>query len=84
MKLTRKNLEIIHYSLQLALDEVHNQIATCPDHIEYAEDLNKLDRTMEKIRKLMNLIGANLNQSIEISADHALDQESESNPGVPR
>lgn len=39
MEFTGKNLEIVRHALDLAKDELHNQIATCPDVVEYAEDI---------------------------------------------
>ena len=42
MKFTGKNLEVVRQALDLVDDELHNQIATCPDVRLFAEDLAKI------------------------------------------
>jgi hypothetical protein len=48
MRFTGKNLELVREGLELALAELHNQIATCPDVIEYGEDIEQL-QAKEKV-----------------------------------
>lgn len=39
MNFTGKNLQRIRDALDLAIAELHNQIATCPDVDEFADDI---------------------------------------------
>lgn len=56
MKFTGKNLELVRSSLDLALMEIHNQIATCPDVRAYAEDIQELEKERAAIRRLIDRI----------------------------
>lgn len=53
MQFTGKNLTLVRRALDLALDEIHNQSATCPDVAEYEDDLDDLEREAADIRKLI-------------------------------
>lgn len=60
MKFTGKNLELVRSSLDLALMEIHNQIATCPDVRAHAEDIQELEKERAAIQRLIDRIdGAN-------------------------
>ena len=48
MIFTGKNLQLVRDSLDLAIAELHNQIATCPDVREFADDIAEYER--EKMR----------------------------------
>mgnify|MGYP006319935243 CR=1 FL=1 len=39
-------------AVDLACDEIHNQIATCPDATEYAEDIEELEHERSVFVKL--------------------------------
>lgn len=39
-------------AVDLACDEIHNQIATCPDAVEYAEDIEELEHERSVLVKL--------------------------------
>lgn len=56
MKFTGKNLELVRTALDMALSDIHNGIATCPDVNEYADDLDVLEIEREKIEKLIKRI----------------------------
>lgn len=56
MKFTGKNLELVRTALDLALMEIHNQIATCPDVHTYAEDIQELEKERNAIQKLIDRI----------------------------
>ncbi len=53
MKFTGKNLEMVLRGISLAIDELHNQIATCPDINEYADDLAELRAEQRKFQRLL-------------------------------
>lgn len=53
MRFTGKNLTLVCDGLCLAVAELHNQIATCPNAIEYAEDLDELEADIVKFQKLI-------------------------------
>lgn len=48
MQFTGKNLMLVREALELAQSELHNQIATCPDVDEYADDIEELE--LEKLK----------------------------------
>ena len=52
MKITGKNLRLLSEALDLALVEVHNMIATCPDVIEYAEDIEEYEQKQKELQQL--------------------------------
>lgn len=53
MQFTGKNLDLVRYGLSLAVDEFHNQIVTCPDVIEYGEDLAEIKAEKVIFEKLI-------------------------------
>ncbi len=61
MQFTGKNLELIRRGVDLAIDEIHNQIATCPDVFEYADDIEELEQEKETFRRLL----ARIDKAIE-------------------
>lgn len=58
MKITGKNLRLVRNALDLADAELHNMIATCPDVIEYAEDIEDYERQREELSRFMAKIDA--------------------------
>lgn len=52
MRFTGRNLMLVYEALDLALSEVHNQIATCPDVDRYADDLDALEDQQEALYRL--------------------------------
>jgi hypothetical protein len=56
MTFTGKNLALVRRALDLALGEIHNQVATCPNVIEFADDLDELDIEKAKIQRLIDRI----------------------------
>jgi hypothetical protein len=59
MIFTGKNLELIDYALELAIDEVKNQIATCPDVIAYSADIDDCEVLKGKLQRMRNRIANN-------------------------
>jgi hypothetical protein len=57
MNLTQNDLSYIYCALGLAIDELHNQIVTCPDIYENAEALNELETEQDLIGRLRVRIG---------------------------
>lgn len=53
MSFSGKSLETVGNALKLAIDEVHNQIATCPDPAKYWEDIETLREEQDQLEKLM-------------------------------
>lgn len=58
MNFTGKNLQLVRSSLDLAIFELKNQIATCPDVNEYACDLDECEKEIALIQKLIDRIDA--------------------------
>jgi hypothetical protein len=58
MQFTGKNLEWVAYGLALALNEVHNQIATCPDVIKEADYIAELEAEKAYLTKLHDRVAA--------------------------
>jgi hypothetical protein len=55
MNFTGKNLELVHEALILAVDDIHNEIATCPD-AEIAELRDKqvrIKRLFDRVDRAM-------------------------------
>jgi len=63
MQFTGKNLVFLHEMLELAKAELHNEIATCPDVVLYAEDIAACKTTGAKLQRLLDRV------------DHELDKE---------
>jgi hypothetical protein len=57
MKLTGENLLLVHYAMGLAVDEVHNEIAMCPDREAYANEIASCEAELGRLEKLRDRIG---------------------------
>lgn len=51
-------------AVDLACDEIHNQIATCPDRVEYEADIEELEQELADMRKLSARIGRKLDSGV--------------------
>jgi hypothetical protein len=51
-----KSLILVRKALDLAIAELHNQIATCPDVIEYEDDILEIEAEQKKYQKLIDRI----------------------------
>lgn len=60
MRITGKNLHLLHYALHLAEAELHNQIVTCPDVELYAEDVESLEKDRADVIKLRKRVEKHL------------------------
>ena len=60
MTFSNSSLANIHYAVGLAIDELHNQIATCPDVHEYEQELEDLEREKAYFKRLHDRIGRKL------------------------
>lgn len=58
MQFTGKNLEMVRRGVDLALSELYNQIATCPDVIECADDIEELEAETVQFERLLARIDA--------------------------
>lgn len=56
MSFSGRSLEVVGNALKLAIDEVHNQIATCPDRAKYWEDIEVLREEQDELEKLRNRV----------------------------
>ena len=56
MNFTGTNLILVRQALELAIDEVHNQIATCPDVDLYAEEIEDLERDKASYERLLRRV----------------------------
>lgn len=62
MIFTGKNLLRVRRGIDLALDELHNQIATCPDVFEYADDIANIEEDQAEFKKLLAKIDKELSK----------------------
>jgi hypothetical protein len=60
MIFTGKNLLIIRQALEDSKSELHNMIATCPDVVTYADDLDEYEVEMARVKKLCDRIDKSL------------------------
>lgn len=51
MIITGRKLQIVRNALELALGEVHNQIATCPDVFLYGAEIDELNATKVRLER---------------------------------
>ena len=56
MMFTGRTLMRIREALDLAKQEIHNQIGHCPDMEKYEEDVAELEEEMEAIQKICDRI----------------------------
>ncbi len=56
MTLTGSNLERARRAIELALDELHNQIATCPDVGQYFDEIEALEAEQRQMGRLLALM----------------------------
>lgn len=52
MSFSGKSLELLQYALELAQAEIHNQLGSCPDPHEYADELDQLEDDRAAIDRL--------------------------------
>ena len=52
MQFRGRNLELVREGLTLAIAEYQNQIVTCPNAFEYAEDIEELEALVGRFKKL--------------------------------
>ena len=53
MQFTGKNLRLVREGISLALAELHNQLATCPDVNLYERDLDDIEYQQADYEKLL-------------------------------
>jgi hypothetical protein len=53
MIFTGRNLRFVRGGIQLAIRDLQNQIVTCPDVFEYAEDLDEIEAEKAVYEKLL-------------------------------
>lgn len=56
LNLSTTDLYLIVQAIDLARAEVHNQVATCPDVVLYAEELEELDHVDDRLVDLKTRI----------------------------
>ena len=54
MQVTGKNLDVLLIALELAEEQIHNRIVTCPKPEEYKEKLAELDKQLKTINTLIS------------------------------
>ena len=65
MTFSGNNLLQVRDALMLALGELHNQIATCPDVDFYEDDIEALEAEQLRIKKLVTRINVRLGHTGE-------------------
>jgi len=53
VELTKRDIELLLQVFDLADAELHNRIATCPDVIEYEEDIVEIERCRVRLKRLV-------------------------------
>lgn len=53
MNFSGRNLAMVRNGIELAIAELHNQIATCPDVFAYADDLAAIEKEKAKLDLLL-------------------------------
>jgi len=61
MQFTGRSLQMVRDGIDLAIDELQNEIATCPDVFAYSRELDALEAEQEQFRKLL----ARIDRAIE-------------------
>lgn len=56
MQFTGANLRLLRRAINDALGEIQNQIATCPDVIEYAADIDELEQERGSYERLASRV----------------------------
>ena len=56
MQLSGRDQRLILRALELAQDELHNKIATCPNVFDFAEDIAELENEKRELRDLRDRI----------------------------
>ena len=56
MQISGKNLDLMAEAIELALAELHNQIATCPDVIRFADDIEEIEIKQNQLLRLQQRI----------------------------
>lgn len=65
MSFSGGNLQLVHRALGLALRELHNEAASCPDVIVHADILDEIDAEKRKLTRLRNSVARKLNLPTE-------------------
>ena len=60
MKFTGRNLQWVKYAMELAVDEIHNQIATCPNVFEHETAIEELEQQQKQLRAIIARIDTEL------------------------
>lgn len=61
MHFTGANLARVRRGIDLAVDELHNQIATCPDVVRHAAEIEELEAEKAEFKRLL----ARIDRAIE-------------------
>ncbi len=56
MQISGKNLDLMAEAIELALAELHIQIATCPDVIKFADDIEEIEIKQNQLLRLQQRI----------------------------
>lgn len=60
MQITGENLKLVRRGVELLLGEIHNLVATCPDAIHYADELDELEAEQVVVNRLLKRIDETL------------------------
>lgn len=60
MQFTKRNLQLVRDAVELAIAHLHNEIATCPDVVEYAEQIKEHEAEQEEFKRLLRKIDYNI------------------------
>ena len=66
MTFTGYNLILVHQALARAIDDVHREIASCPDVELYSDEIDDLERERLDYKKLFSRVRKALKQGDDV------------------
>lgn len=63
MNFSGKNLVKLKWIVELAISDLQMQIGSCPDVIEYSDELDELEADRDDLRKLLTRIERSIDSS---------------------
>lgn len=60
MKITGRDLQLVRYGIGLAIDEINNQMITCPDPEHYAKQIAELAEQRDEYQYIADRIDKSL------------------------
>lgn len=65
MQFTGKNLELLSEALEYAISGINLEIGVHPDPVNYEDEIDELEETRERIKKMKARIDRGLNDDLD-------------------